>query len=665
MVSWSSPQKTGLILVAFAVALISSSYWLQVPDLKPGMPAPSDEIAPRDGLVKYKEANQKNKSDLMQRTIFVQVIDKEQSELLTQRLERKLRELDLLANTDKADRIPPVNLTVKEQNWLKYRSKNAKKEWENNIFLVSKRMLSQGLVNTLGIDQLIEASSLQLADLGDMESPRRTLASKLLASTFQGSTNLRKDSTLQVLLEDTITRQSRTIQVREGDIITRKGEMISPQDYYVLEHFNLIKKNIRFFPFFGTFAEAIASCGVLILIMRRERPCLTPRQGLLALFLLLLAQTGKVFFGSYLSPLAILIPPTLLLSQGLGSTSALSWLAVGTLLWQLPIATVNDGRMTVACIIAAIVAIQGSRMRSRAQLLQMTFLLPFGGLIGEWVFLRGNEIPNSSDDLILEAIVMGSVLITSVLIIPILETTFGLITKARLMELADQERPLLRRLSLEAPGTFEHTLTICSLAEEAARTIGADFDLIKTGGLYHDIGKLHAPKWFIENQTYGSNPHEELNDPYASADILQAHVDEGLKLAKRHRLPSPIADFIPEHQGRLKMGYFLHLARKESPSISEDRFRYKGPIPRSRETAILMLADGCEAALRSLDPMTTDKEAWETVRSIVKSRQKDGQLKESSLKRSEIELIVRAFVRVWRRMRHKRIPYPIAMKKST
>ena len=141
--------------------------------------------------------------------------------------------------------------------------------------------------------------------------------------------------------------------------------------------------------------------------------------------------------------------------------------------------------------------------------------------------------------------------------------------------------------------------------------------------------------------------------------MLQAHVDEGLKLARRHRLPRPIADFIPEHQGTLKMGYFLHKAQERGGVVEERRFRYRGPEPRSKETAILMLADGCEAALRSLPPDTSDAQAVDTVRRIVEARQRDGQLRKSSLNRSEVELVIRAFVQVWRRMRHRRIPYPI------
>ena len=254
--------------------------------------------------------------------------------------------------------------------------------------------------------------------------------------------------------------------------------------------------------------------------------------------------------------------------------------------------------------------------------------------------------------------------LATLLLAPLVESFFGLLTRARLLELADLERPLLRRLSTEAPGTFEHTLMICGLAEEGARAIHADIDLIRTGALYHDVGKLHAPNWFIENQEEGLNPHDALDDPFASAAILQAHVDEGLKLARRYRLPRPLADFIPEHQGTLKMGYFLHQARGRDPSVPEARFRYRGPIPRSRETAILMLADGCEAALRSLPPGTREEEARSMVRRIIEARMRDGQLAASGISRAELELVIRAFVRVWRRMRHRRIPYPIPAGKA-
>jgi putative nucleotidyltransferase with HDIG domain len=326
----------------------------------------------------------------------------------------------------------------------------------------------------------------------------------------------------------------------------------------------------------------------------------------------------------------------------------------------------------VASLVAAIAAVLAGRQRNRAQLLQLALMLPVGAVLLQGVLihlfhlhsLEASQGPLSGGDLVQEALLVAGLLMAGLLLAPLVESFFGLLTRARLMELADLERPLLRRLSMEAPGTFEHTLMICGLAEEGARAIQADVDLIRTGALYHDVGKLHGPHWFIENQEHGANPHDELDDPFASAAILQAHVDEGLKLARRYRLPRPLADFIPEHQGRLKMGYFLHQAKESDPAVREEQFRYRGPTPRSRETAILMMADGCEAALRSLPPGTTEAEAQAMVRRLVEARQNDGQLDGSGISRAELELVIRAFVRVWRRMRHRRIPYPIPPRKT-
>ena len=196
------------------------------------------------------------------------------------------------------------------------------------------------------------------------------------------------------------------------------------------------------------------------------------------------------------------------------------------------------------------------------------------------------------------------------------------------------------------------------LAEEATRMIGGDIDLIKTGSLYHDVGKLHAPNWFIENQDGSRNPHDEIDDPLKSAEVLQAHVDEGLKFARKNRLPKPIANFIPEHQGTLKMGYFLHKAKEKNLNIKESDFRYKGPIPQSKETAILMLADGCEAALRAMNVNATDLEASKTISGIITSRVRDGQMQDSNLSKAEIYLIKKSFLNVWKRIRHRRIQYP-------
>jgi putative nucleotidyltransferase with HDIG domain len=414
------------------------------------------------------------------------------------------------------------------------------------------------------------------------------------------------------------------------------------------------------------FSEVLFTCGFLILVSRKENPNINSRQILLIISLLLVVQMIKNIFGSGFSPLSIIIPPALIISQGMGTITALAWVSIASLSWPDSLTNINSNLLLITLICASVVSVLGGRIRSRAQLLQLSIFVPIGALISQWLligneeysFVDNQEIFTSNGKIFSDSLLLAIIMLITILFIPIFESIFGLLTKARLLELADKEKPLIRRLSIEAPGTFEHTLLICGLAEEATRMIGGDIDLIKTGSLYHDVGKLHAPNWFIENQDGGVNPHDEIDDPLKSAEVLQAHVDEGLKFARKNRLPKPIANFIPEHQGTLKMGYFLNKAEEKKLNFNENDFRYKGPIPQSKETAILMLADGCEAALRAMDINASDSEALETISKIFYSRQVDGQLNDSDLSKGEIFLIKKSFLNVWKRIRHRRIQYP-------
>jgi len=415
-----------------------------------------------------------------------------------------------------------------------------------------------------------------------------------------------------------------------------------------------------------TFTEAFVSSWILILVSKKENPTISSRQIILIVTLLLAVQASKLALGATISPLSLIIPPALIISQGMGSITALAWVSIASISWPESEGAVNNNLFFILLVCASVVSLLGGKIRSRAQLLQLSIFIPIGSFLTQWIFIGKDEIlliekqqfVFANRDIFSDSLLLAIVMLFTILFIPIFESIFGLLTKARLLELADKEKPLIRRLSLEAPGTFEHTLLICGLAEEATRMIGGDIDLIKTGALYHDVGKLHAPNWFIENQDGSKNPHDELDDPIKSAEVLQAHVDEGLKFARKNRLPKLIANFIPEHQGTLKMGYFFQKAKEKNLDINEYYFRYKGPIPQSKETAILMLADGCEAALRAMNINASDKEALETISNIIYSRQKDGQLDDSNLSKGEIFLIKRAFLNVWKRIRHRRIQYP-------
>ena len=679
---WRWSDGLAIVLMAALVALLSSWPWLVEPSLRPGIPSPFTVRAPKQATVVDTSALDQRRSLLGSRT-HVHVADPRVDHALEQQLEGQLREVGRLAHNPQAG-LGPVTLAPQERHWLAGLSAVDLKRWQQQLRAAQRRMLRQGLVASVARSQLEEAAALQLEG---QPPPGRHLGGRLIAGSLLGRSNLRLDPALsQRLIEDLLTQQGLpTISVGRGDLIVRQGQLITPQSYDVLDYFGLINRRPLPLAWLVHFSEALAACGAIVLVSRRWRATLEPRQALLALAVLLVVQGFKLWLGPAVSPLALLVPPTLLLAQGLGTASGLAWLAGAALLWPIPLNGVLDGRLLVAAAVAAAAAVLAGRQRSRAQLLQLALLLPLVALVLQWLLLqavslqgvslqaaslqgvsqRGSEtaLPLPAD-LAGEAVLVMGLLMVGLLLSPLVESAFDLLTRARLLELADLERPLLRRLSCEAPGTFEHTLMICGLAEEGARAIHADVDLIRTGALYHDVGKLHGPHWFIENQGDGANPHDLLDDPEASAAILQAHVDEGLRLARRYRLPRPLADFIPEHQGTLKMGYFLHQARERNPAIPEERFRYRGPNPRSRETALLMLADGCEAALRSLPPNTSETEARAMVRRLIDGRWRDGQLAESGLGLAELELVVRSFVQVWRRMRHRRIPYPIAPRRG-
>lgn len=251
---------------------------------------------------------------------------------------------------------------------------------------------------------------------------------------------------------------------------------------------------------------------------------------------------------------------------------------------------------------------------------------------------------------------LASVLL-ALLLLPLVESYTGIETELTLLEWSDLSRPLMQRLSLEAPGTFAHTMIIANLAEAAARTIGANPLLARVGAYYHDVGKLGRPQYFVENQTQGRNPHDSIG-PSQSADIIRAHVIEGLRLAEQYRVPKVIRAFITEHHGTGQISYFLDKAREDGQEIDEARYAYPGPAPRSAETAVVMLADGVEAATRVLSEPTPPR-VREVVEHIVRQRLDQGQLHEAPLTMRQLEQVKEEFTRVLTGMYHTRIDYPV------
>lgn len=243
--------------------------------------------------------------------------------------------------------------------------------------------------------------------------------------------------------------------------------------------------------------------------------------------------------------------------------------------------------------------------------------------------------------------------------LPILESSFGIITPYGLAELADHNQPLLKRLQFEAPGTYHHSLMVSNLAEAAAEAIEANPILARVGAFYHDIGKLKRPLFFVENQSYFGieNPHTKLN-PRLSKMVITAHPKDGVELAKEYHLPNIIHAFILQHHGEGLASYFYNQAIAEEgiENVKEEQFRYTGPKPNSKETAILMIADAVESAVRSLKT-PSNEEIEAIINKIIKERLDDGQFSDCPLTLKDLKVIATTFNRILRGMQHNRIKY--------
>jgi putative nucleotidyltransferase with HDIG domain len=239
----------------------------------------------------------------------------------------------------------------------------------------------------------------------------------------------------------------------------------------------------------------------------------------------------------------------------------------------------------------------------------------------------------------------------------VFELFTGITTDQTLLEWADPTRPLLKRLSLEAPGTYAHSINVANLAEAAANAIGANGLLCRVGVYYHDVGKMLKPHYFVENQPDGRNPHDKLK-PETSATIVREHVTEGVRLARDAKVPEVVVDFILEHHGTQRIGFFYEKALEEAEGeLDETHYCYPGPRPRTRETAIVMLADSCESATRAMrDP--TPERLRDLIRTVVRGKIDAGQLDDAPLTLQEVAEVEEQFVKIISGVMHRRIEYP-------
>jgi putative nucleotidyltransferase with HDIG domain len=539
-------------------------------------------------------------------------------------------------------------------------------EWEitkQGIQKIAKLVLTQGIPEGLPPEVLGHVLTLQLREQVPLAA--ESLAKKILSSTLRPNLTEDFDATSRRAKQAVAEVKTIYVSINAGDKIVTAGEIIEANDLVLLDGFGLSQRGINWMGLMMLAGGVGLGVGVFWFVENRYDSPLRRRDHLLILLLTL--STPLLLY--FKLPIVSLPAIGLWIGNFYGSTLAATVVALVGLL--LPVGMDIDLAILFANVAGGLIGgIVGGKMRTREELA----LLGLGvGLTQFIVYLIFTLILSATAPAVWSTILMGAGLqgmigvawsIVALGVSPYLEQGFDLVTPIRLAELSNLNRPLLKRLAAEAPGTFQHTLFVSSLAEAAAKELGCNVELIRAGTLYHDIGKMHDPLGFIENQMNGLNKHDEINDPWKSAEIIKKHVTQGLVMAKRARLPKALQAFIPEHQGTMLIAYFYHQAQQRAaaegqPSISESDFRYDGPIPQSRETAIVMLADSCEAALRSLKDATPE-EALNMVNKIFRARWQDNQLVESGLRREDMPKIAEIFVQVWQQFNHKRIAYPKA-----
>lgn len=462
--------------------------------------------------------------------------------------------------------------------------------------------------------------------------------------------------------------------IHEGDIIVDEGEIVTEEIYDVLLRLSMLAPESlmdNIYPLLGVFflvAVLFLAC-VMYLAFYRSEIASNRREAMLLLTLYLLTIALVWTLSDFGFPfLPILIFPMLvsiLIDRRVATALTFALVLIcffivdGNLIYLL----FYSASGMLFCMFSRYTTERGKSIWVGLLLSAIMFALAIAAIS---IVETGDIFEDLNSHLITAGFAAASGILTVFLCmgsLPLWETFFGVVTPVKLLDLTNPTNLLLRRLTIEAPGTYHHSLIVANLAETAALDIGANAHAARVGGYYHDVGKLKFPHYFVENLD-GENPHDLL-DPTNSTQIIMSHVAYGLTLATEHRLPQFVRDIIKEHHGTTLLQYFYSKAREAGEQCDEKDFRYPYTIPQTRESACVMLADSVEAAVRSMIPkISSVDEVEKTIRFIIRGKLNDGQLAESGLSIKDVTVIEQSFFRVLKGMYHERIAYPATAKKT-
>ncbi len=452
--------------------------------------------------------------------------------------------------------------------------------------------------------------------------------------------------------------------VSAGELIVMEGEPLTASQLTLLEATGLYSPRERAFTqagwiVVGCLLLALLLCGALVYASGWMAPRLGTRQWIFITVVTALVLIGQRLVLDISPSFLFVMLIALVLSVLANQATAILW---GV--WAAIVVALLAPAGTEYTLVTGVVgAIAGARLaamqKSRASIFTAAALA--GGisalaLVAMSLSLGGYTI--TATLLAAGYLILGGALagLLSLALLPLAEHNFGFLTDFLLLELSNPSSPLLQRLLLEAPGTYQHSVIISNLVGQSVQRIGGNELLARVGALYHDVGKLKRPAFFVENQFSTDNPHDRLS-PHLSYLIITAHVRDGVELLREYGLPRALEAFVSEHHGTTILSYFYKRALEDTPSLDELNFRYSGPKPRSKETAVLMLADAVESASRSITDAGPSG-IREVIDRLVDQRLRDGQLAQSNLNFDDIEVIKETFERMLGAILHRRVAYP-------
>lgn len=449
------------------------------------------------------------------------------------------------------------------------------------------------------------------------------------------------------------------IKIQAGDIVVKKGTVLKAEDIEILKKIGVysLKDNIQIF--IGNILYLIVASIIFVLstrkILSKE---LASKQKFYAS---ILAITIYLLSLRFISLKFIHFFPFESLTLMFGILFGVQYAGIFSVFILIYISTMLGFNylILIVTMISMIYAIYSlKKIRNRTDIINTGIYIGLVkvmiglsiGLIGKVDFV---EQVFKMVELFLSGLLSAMIVIA---LLPYFEETFNILTKMKLIELGDLSHPLLRKMALEAPGTFHHTMLVATLSELAAEAVGADSTFTRVACYYHDVGKMKRANFYVENQNSGINPHDKLS-PTLSTMIIKAHTKDGQEIGKEYKIPKEIRDIMTEHQGTTFLAYFYNKAKKENPDILESDFRYDGPKPRSKESAIIMMADSIEAAVRSLD-VKDHVSVEKMIRKIISGKMEDEQFTEADITLKEMEIIINSFVKTLQGIYHSRIKYP-------